>query len=345
MAKQKQSKKESTNQFVIYDVVISRNPELDMLIDLDGKTALDKASEIFGSFFENGQKQLQLWRKNKKKEDELDKYPNDILTCHENVYLLRINNIKYTKITEKADTTTMGTPDYKEQTRISNPYCYVVVDNRSQDNICQIAIQKNSAWGDPNNVRLLLEENLRKQISTYYPLTLDITPRMRPSKIWEFCRQQCMEGGDTITKISFEFPNQKKIALANRIPKEQRKGYIRKLAEIAEKTEALKTLISMEYSSTDPKQLEKQAKDWSNIIHLCRNKKYNLTINFRDYGKYRCDSQVRAMFPMQEELLMSFWTKWEELPFEEKWGLFNWCNYVNDKSKMYAEQTDEAANS
>lgn len=339
MTKQKLDKKAPVNQFMIYDVTITETEQMHAFEKLDRETAIKNAAEIFGGCF-NGRK-LNLYRTIRVNgEYEPETLENDILSVHDDVYLLRVNNKKKKTIVEKAETTTNGVPDYAENTYISNPYCYVVIDNRADKGICQMAIQKNSAFGEPNNVRRIIQDCLNtKLIADGIPLTITISAKMRPSKIWEFCQQRCNEGEDSIQRISFDFPNQKKMASNNRIAKP--KGYIKQLAKVMALTDAIKTHISMEYTDADPNLIEKNAKDLAEIVRICKNKAYNLSILFRGYGLYKCDDNVRAMFPMQEKLLNAFWTKWEELPYEEKYGLFNWCNYVYKQSKMYdyVEQT------
>ncbi len=339
MTKQKLDKKAPVNQFMIYDVTITETEQMHAFEKLDRETAIKNAAEIFGGCF-NGRK-LNLYRTIRVNgEYEPETLENDILSVHDDVYLLRVNNKKKKTIVEKAETTTNGVPDYAENTYISNPYCYVVIDNRADKGICQMAIQKNSAFGEPNNVRRIIQDCLNtKLIADGIPLTITISAKMRPSKIWEFCQQRCNEGEDSIQRISFDFPNQKKMASPNRIAKP--KGYIKQLAKVMALTDAIKTHISMEYTDADPNLIEKNAKDLAEIVRICKNKAYNLSILFRGYGLYKCDDNVRAMFPMQEKLLNAFWTKWEELPYEEKYGLFNWCNYVYKQSKMYdyVEQT------
>lgn len=333
MAKQKQDKKAAINQFAIYDVDIyaARQGLVDPIMSQE--MALKKANELFGSCFEG--KKLNLAKYDHNNISIVD-YPNDILSTHDGVYLLRINNIKHKTLVKPAETTTNGVQDYEEITEDSNPYCYVVVDNRGSS--CQIAIQKNSAFGDPNTVRKLLMDNLNRQfVHDGIELELTIAAKMRTSRIWEFCRAQCDNNGDTITRVSFVFPNQKKIAVGNRI--ENPKGYIKQLSKMMKLTNAVKTCITMDYENANNAEIEKNADDLANIIRVCRNSSYHLLIHFRDYGVYHCDDMVRAMFPMEEKLLNAFRQNWSELEFEEgeKYGLIYWCDYVNEQSKIYVD--------
>lgn len=338
----KESTKAAINNFMIYEIVIREAQQQLAYPTISPEDAVNNATDIFASLFKGANLNLYQYRKTQNGL-EPEKFPNDIMSVHEGVYLLRINNNKKTKMVEQAETTTNGIPDYEENTYISNPYCYVVVDNRAEKGICQMAIQKNSAWGDTHKVRNLLQQNLnRKFIEEGIPLSLSITAKMRPSKIWEFCQQRCREGQDTIKRISFDFPNQRKIATSNRIPRPT--GYVKQLARLMDLTDAIKTHIHLDYIQADPDDIEKNAKDLANIVHICTNKEYNLSILFKNYGAYRCDEMVRAMFPMKEELLNAFITKWESIPFdEENFGLYTWCNEVYEQSKLF-DNVDQTPN-
>ena len=331
----KRQAKEPVNQFAIYEISISEIEQKSMFSSMDPALAVQKAPELFEGIFKGARKlDLQRGKKAKDGSIEAEHFPNDIISVHENVYFLRIHNNKKQKVVEKTGTSTNGVPDYEENTYISNPYCYVVIDNRYEKGICQMAIQKNSAWGDTNRVRKLLQHTFNREFgAAEIPLKVTIAAKMRPSKIWEFCKQRCSEGEDVIQRITFDFPNQAKLTPRERIANPQ--GYIKHLSRMMELTDAIKTHISVEYSNADPEAIEKNADNLANIVRICKNTTYNLSIYFRSYGIYKCDDQVRAMYPMKQELLDSFRANWEELPYEEKYGLFNWCNYVYEQSKQF----------
>ena len=238
---------------------------------------------------------------------------------------------------------TNGVQDYYPVPEESNPYSYVIIDNRVDEGICQIAIQKNSAWSGKLTLRNLLVTNINRYfLNENIPLQVEIVPKMRKSEIWEFCKQRCSEGQDAITQVAFDFPNQRKLARSNRIPNPT--GYVKQLAHLMDLTDAIKTHIELDYTSANPDTLKQNASDLAHIVDICSNEEYQLMIKFRDYGKYKCGEIVRAMFPMKESLLNVFMSNWEENALsKENVELFNWCNYVYEQAKLfeYAEQTPD----
>ena len=343
MAVEKQAKA-NKNDFMIYEVVLSEFQDPDKHFKMSVDSALKNANAIYATFFEGRKLNLYTERKSKG-EDIIIQYPNDVMAVHEDIFLLRINNRSFKTLIKPADTMTNGVQDYTAVPEESNPYSYVIIDNRSDKGICQIAIQKNSAWSTAPNSKLTLRLLLETNINRYFmdegiPLQIEIVPKMRKSEIWEFCKQRCNEGQDAITQVAFDFPNQRKLARSNRIPNP--KGYVRDLAHLMDITDAIKTHIELDYTCADPDTLQQNASDLAHIVDICSNENYQLSIKFRDYGMYKCGEIVRALFPMKEALLNVFMSDWTENALtKENVELFNWCDYVYEQAKLfeYAEQT------
>ena len=337
MEKDKQPKA-SKNDFMIYEVVLSEYQDPDKYFKMSVSAALKNANAIFASFFEG--KKLNLYTERKTRNGDLTiQYPNDVMAVHEGIHLLRINNRSFKTLIKPAETMTNGVQDYTAVPEESNPYSYVIIDNRYEMGICQIAIQKNSAWSTAPNSKLTLRKLLETNINRFFldesiPLQIEIVPKMRKSEIWEFCKQRCNEGQDAITQVAFDFPNQRKMARSNRIPSPT--GYVKHLAKLMDVTDAIKTHIELSYTNANPEALENNAKDLAHIVDICSNENYQLSIRFRDYGLYKCGEIVRAMFPMKEALLNVFMSDWTENELtKENVELFNWCDYVYEQAKLF----------
>ena len=324
------------NQFLIYEIEPS-TPEQQLLHPvMSNDAALANSKQIIEGCFMG--KKLVLNKFNRDGTIEWE-YPNDVLSVHDGVYLVRINNKKYKTLVRPAETTTNGVQDYEEVSELSNPYCYVVVDNRHD--IGQIAIQKKSSWGNPDTIRNVLMTNLNHKFQREgIPLHIDISMKMRPSEIEEFCARQCIENGDHIKQISFVLPNQKNIPFNHRISTlfTEPDEYMLELIRMMEVTHAAQTFIRWVYKEdADMDGVDTMARQLATVLRVCRSSTYQLVVKFRDYGTYKCDELVRAIFPMDEKLIHAFWNNWEELQFNEgeKFGLIAWCNEVLDKSELY----------
>lgn len=345
MPQQKRDKKADTHFFAIYEVSLSEAVNRNLFLkETDGTKPIDHAQEHFENTLQGNAlplvkvKQLPKRKGETVAQEDSTALHNDILAAREHVFLLRINNEKHKTVIQEDGLEADGKVHYGEKKVGSYPYCYVVIDNRPAQKAGDaiiLAIQKNSAFGDPKNVRKVLERYFNNRLNEY-GLQAELSLRTRPSKIWEFCRTM-HDHGDTITRISFNIPNQKKVALNNRIPKEDKKGIVGQMAKVAEQTEALKTLVQCDYDSADPNLLEKHANDFVNIFHVCKSKEYRLEIKFKNYGNYSCDDRVTAILPMPEQLLNAFRNGEQELKLnnEQKGEIYGWCDWVREQCKIY----------
>lgn len=345
MSKQKRDKKADINFFAIYEVCLSQAVQSNAFpkVEVEADPLAHAQIHFAEILAESPLYLLKVTKKQKRKgetapQEEYTHLLNDILAARDHVYLLRINNAKNKSVVQQDGVDADGKTRYEEKKVQTLPYCYVVIDNRPAKQAgsgIMLAIQKNSAFGDPENVRKILENYFNRALNEY-GLQAGISQCTNSSEMWNFCRRMC-NNGDTIKRISFALPNQKKVALPARIPNKNNVGIIKQMSELAEQTGAIKSLIQYYYEDVEPDLLEKHAQDFVNVFHVCKSQDYQLTVDFKNYGPYRCDEQVKVVLPMEESLLNAFRHGEEQLELEEgeKTALCGWCNNVRKKCKEY----------
>lgn len=350
MPKQKRDKNADINFFAIYEVCLSQAAQSNAFPKVEADAdPLAHAQLHFTQIL--AESPLHLVKVKKRKSSKAKKQQtgngetedctrllNDILAARDHVYLLRINNEKSKFITQQDGVEADGKTRYEEKKVQTLPYCYVVIDNRPAKQAgggIMLAIQKNSAFGDPENVRKILEDFFNRALNAY-GLQAGISQYTNSSEMWNFCHRMC-NNGDTIKRISFALPNQKKVALPARIPDKNNVGIIKQMSRLAEQTGAIKSLIQYYYEDVEPNLLEKHAQDFVNVFHVCKSQDYQLTVDFKNYGPYRCDEQVKVVLPMEETLLNAF--RYGETQIElddrQKMALYDWCDEVREKCKEY----------
>ena len=350
MPKQKRDKNADINFFAIYEVCLSQAAQSNAFPKVEADAdPLAHAQLHFTQIL--AESPLHLVKVKKRKSSKAKKQQtgngetedctrllNDILAARDHVYLLRINNEKSKFITQQDGVEADGKTRYEEKKVQTLPYCYVVIDNRPAKQAgggIMLAIQKNSAFGDPENVRKILEYFFNRALNAY-GLQAGISQYTNSSEMWNFCRRMC-NNGDTIKRISFVIPNQKKVALPARIPDKNNVGIIKQMSRLAEQTGAIKSLMQCDYDNGDPDLLEKHARDFVYVFRVCKSQDYRLTVDFKNYGPYRCDDRVKVIWPMQETLLNAF--RYGETQIElddrQKMALYDWCDEVREKCKEY----------
>lgn len=345
MPRQKRDKKADTHFFAIYEVTLSEAVNKNLFLkEKDGTKPIDHAQEHFENTLQGNVlplvkvKQLPKRKGETVAQEDSTALHNDILAAREHVFLLRINNEKHKTVIQEDGLEADGKVHYGEKKVGSYPYCYVVIDNRPAQqagDAIMLAIQKNSAFGDPKPVKEVLERYFNNRLNEY-GLQVELSLRTRTAEIWEFCRTM-HDNGDSIKRISFLMPNQKKVALPNRIPDTYKKGLVKQMAKIAEQTEALKSLIQLDYDNADPDLLERHANDFVHIFQTCKTTNYQLEVQFKNYGSHTCGKLINVILPMQEKLLNAFRNGERELELneEQKGEIYVWCDYVRKQCKIY----------
>lgn len=153
-------RQESRHPFLsIYEVSLSEAVSRNLFFkETDGTKPINHAQEHFENTLKGNAlplvkvKQLPKRKGETVAQEDSTALHNDILAAREHVFLLRINNEKHKTVIQEDGLEADGKIHYGEKKVGSYPYCYVVIDNRPAQkagDAIMIAIQKNSAFGDP----------------------------------------------------------------------------------------------------------------------------------------------------------------------------------------------------
>lgn len=328
------------NQYAIYKVYLSESQEKNLFLkETDGSSVLSHAQEHFGSYF--GGSSLSIYRT--KEDGENTIYPNDILKSEDNVIVLRLNNVQFKKLVKRKESTNGRAPEYEEVKEESNPYSYIIIDNRP--GVCLMAIQVNSAWGSKSDtIRDLLQECFHHMLVNDYGLDIMINARIHPTKFWEFVWHQIKDNGDRIKRFVIDVINRKKMAPILNERQVPAKGMLKSVSDFVEKSNMLKACIQMDTDTNNPVEMDEQAEDWANMIEVCSTRYYNLSVHFEKMGVYKCDQEVMALYHLDDEALNGFLhgsKNLSETNPDGEYALVQWLDYIRKETKDYkdAQQT------
>ena len=331
---------ENRNQYAIYKVYLSESQEKTLFLsETDGTSILSHAQEHFGSYF--GDSMLNIYRT--KEDGENIIYPNDILRNEDNVIVLRLNNVQYKKLVKRKESPGGGAPEYQEVREESNPYSYIIIDNRP--GVCLMAIQVNGAWGSRSDtVRDLLQECFHHRLVNDYGLDIMINAKIHPTKFWEFVKHQTSDNGDRIKRFQIDVLNSKKTAPVVNESQVPVGGWLKSVSDFVERGNMLKACIAMDTDANAPIPIEQQAEDWNNIIEACSTRYYNLSVHFEKMGVYRCDQEVMALYPLDNGTLNNFINGSKNLSVSHpdgEYALVQWLDFIHQEIKDYkdAQQT------
>ena len=169
----------------------------------------------------------------------------------------------------------------------SHPGSYVIVDNRP--NVCQIAIEKNSAFdSDTDKVVKYLKRSFKEHLFEY-GLKMVIKRKWQASNFKDIIRERVFKDNDSVKKVVWEFPNPDKVRGIDAT--QQMKDRLEGLKLFITTANILKGKLVLSGSKRSPMDVDdEKIEDWAQIIALSAQNNYKLSyyfynspvINFKD---------------------------------------------------------------
>ncbi len=300
--------------------------------DIDGAKYVKVAQTCFASLFD--QNTIDKLAKKNKKGEVKALLPNDVLVKRDDIFIWRVNNSQLKEWWKRSGKDSKGIDKYERDEIESNPYCYVLVDNRP--GVGLMAIEKSTAWASkPDLLRDVLLENLNCFLADMYDLEMRIEARMNPKDIWEFVHERLFEHNDYIRKVAFTFQNPKKINKTNAM--EVKSARLKAMLKTVEISDALKGFFTMEFDKNTNSKISQENKDMAEMVRLCGENGYDICITFKEFKTYRINDYVRAYYPMTEDVLTGF--RIGSLTIEGITQLEDWFNLVAEQTKDYVNES------
>jgi hypothetical protein len=261
--------------------------------------------------------------------------PNDVLAKSGDIFIWRVNNSQLKEWWKRSGKDSKGIDTYERDEIESNPYCYVLVDNRP--GVGLMAIEKSTAWASkPDLLRDVLLENFNRMLADLYDLEMRIEARMNPKDIWEFVHERLYEHNDYIRKVAFSFQNPKKISKSSAM--EVKSARLKAMLRTVEISDALKGFFTMEFDKNTNSKISQANKDMAEMVRLCGENGYDIIITFKEFKTYRINDYVRAYYPMTEDVLTGF--RIGSLTIEGITQLEDWFNQVAEQTKDYVNESE-----
>lgn len=293
------------------------------------KLSPEKRFELLFSMERGGEVRVQKFKRN----GTSDKPPCCVLSHDSNIILLRLINEIDKDIWEECSTDAPVSKIEKTKKK-SKPYGYVIIDNRPNSQI--IAIQSNSvAWRNPNDVKKWLQESFNSILDTKnYGVEVSIWSKMMPSNFWDYVNKKRKKDKVYIKSMTFSFTNHKRrpdIDIKQALSSEWRhfESFIGWMDQLGGDKGEIKILPPKNEAL-----MKRKYSDIKHMVEICMNSNYALSITFSDDITYKCNQELRAEFPMQNEQI--------RIDFENRQGdlfnnydLMNWLDDVIKKTEEY----------
>lgn len=299
---------------------------------IDGDKYIKVAQKCFASLFDQNSID-RLLKINKK--GEATRLPNDVMAVSDDIYIWRVNNSQFKDLWKRNGKDNKGIDKWEKKEDESNPPCYVLIDNRP--GICLMAIEKSTAWGSkPDLLRDMLIDNFKPMLADKFDLEMRIEARMDPKDIWDFVNERIYEHNDYIRNVSFTFQNPKKINKTNAM--DVKSNRLKAMLKTVEISDALKGFFRMEFDKNTNTKISQQNRDLAEMVRLCAENGYDISISFKEYKTYRINDYVRAYYPMSVDVLQRF--EIGTHTFNGKTELEEWFDLVDEETKGYVNESE-----
>lgn len=267
-----------------------------------------------------------------KKTGETVVHPNSIVARHGGVVLMRVCNVKHVTLVRS----------YQERQEESYPYCHVLIDNRP--GVAQIAVEQTKAFdNNPEKVCRLLQESLQAQLAEA-GLSIAIRPKMNVRDFWETVERQMRKKGEQVRRVAFDFSDPDQVAPIDAAP--SLVMHLRFLQKLSAALGAARSQYRLEATRTGTLRFDRTHEDLSQLVTLCCNNGYQISVYFRRMGLFRYGEEARAVYDLDEELLSAFLNGQQTLPEtdggEAGYALTDWLDSIREQTKeLDNEKTPE----
>lgn len=252
-----------------------------------GKKAIDMANEIISNILHDG---LTVIGK-KRKEDQL--LTNRHSIGRDEVFAWELCNVKDKSLREGHEKIPLE----------EHPGSYVIVDNRPD--VCQIAIEKNSAFGpDTDKVVKYLGRAFKSHLSEY-GLKMVIKRKWQAGKFKDIIRERIIKQKDSVKRVVWEFPNPDRVKGIDAT--QQMKDRLNGLMLFTQASKALKGKLTLTGSKKNPIDVDNdKIEDWAQIIALSAQNSYKLSYYFSNSPVVNFKDVAYAFGAIDNKLIRDF---------------------------------------
>ena len=316
--------------FAIYQILLGKATNPNLFRNMDGQKIRVEGNEqfFFGELFHRG---AGLNVNGTRKDGTPIIYENKVVSIHDDVILMRFCNEKYVTLVK----------DYESKKEKSNPWCYVIIDNRPGR--CMMAIQKSSSFeGETDKVRDLLQSTFSAQLDDI-GISVEINAKLNKEILWDVIHDRCVVHKDTISKVVLDM-DKKKLKESKTLKGEKEiVDYAAKTLAIAESINAMDAMIQFGGQNSDLRlgRTAKQDTAIELLVDLCCDNGFDVVVTFRKFGEYHLRKDNKSMITLKDTELEDFITgqmvakdEGEDLTF----ALIQWLEIVREKTKDFENE-------
>ena len=119
---------------------------------------------------------------------------------------------------------------------------------------------------------------------------------------------------------------------------EVKSARLKAMLRTVEISDALKGFFTMEFDKNTNNKISQANKDMAEMVRLCGENGYDISITFKEFKTYRINDYVRAFYPLTPDVIQGFLI--ESLTIDGITQLEGWFNLVEEQTKDYINESE-----
>lgn len=294
-------------KYAIYSYKLKEKPIRNIDFPMDGAPriqtmALEKRFEMLFGEKRGSSVEIQIIKKNR----DVNYCPCKVLAHESRIVLLRLVNDKDVDIWEEEELATAPISKIEKTKKPTKPFCHIFIDTRPDSHL--IAIETGTAaWRNTNEVKQLLQDGFNRLLDIHdYGVEVTLLSKMLPSNFWDYVNRRRKKENVQIKSMTFSFSNHKRrpdIDIAKALSSEWKhfESFMGWMDRLGGDKGEIRLL--------PPKNAElfgRKLADIKHMIEICAISNYSLSVTFTDNITYKCNQELRAELPMDEDIRKDF---------------------------------------
>lgn len=302
--------------FAVYKYFFERGEKNMINEHIDVENAFAHAQEIFSNLFPlTGT--LKIPHTNNS--GEAINYNADIQIHKNDIIIITLQNEKSKEIM---------TIDYAIERYKHYPFCHVIIDNRP--GVGQIMVERSAAFGyKTSTVYNIIYPYIKTKLLDEYRLTFEMNMKFKEDDFWEIINRRRTRFNDPVKSVKFTFDNPK-----TKKPIDASADMAESMIAMACIAKADKAELLLNATTENELEISRTNKHLANLVKLCSNNTYSVSVGFKHHGLYEYGSKEKAMVIMNDMSIIDEYLSTQTV-INEELRLILWLDAIRNQTADY----------
>lgn len=302
--------------FAVYKYFFERGEKNILNEHVDVENSFAHAQEIFTDLFPTCGT-MKIPHTNTSGENTI--YNADIQVHKNNIIIITLQNEKSKEIM---------TINYGIEYHKHYPFCHIIIDNRP--GVGQIMIERSAAFGHKTStIYNIIFPYLKNKLLDDHQLTFDMNMKFKEDDFWEVINRRKIRFNDPVKSVKFIFDNPK-----TKKPVDASADMAESMIAMASIAQADKAELLLNANTENELEISRTNKHLANLVKLCSNNTYSVSVGFKHHGLYEYGTKERAMVIMSDMSIIDEYIS-TQTTINDEVRLVLWLDAIRNQTADY----------